>query len=193
MKHKKLTILFNSPVVLSFALISLIVLLLDKFLGGWLIPRYFSVYRSSLANPFTYLRFFTHVLGHSDYSHYMNNMLLLLIVGPSLEDRYGSDRILEAIILTAFVTGVVQFIFFPNSALLGASGIVFMMIIMSSFAGYRSGSVPVTLILVFALYVGREVVNAVAKLDNVSQLTHIIGGVCGAGLGFSMTGKGRKR
>ena len=193
MKHKKLTILFDSPVILSFALISLIVLVLDKFLGGWLIPRYFSVYRSSLANPFTYLRFFTHVLGHSDYTHYMNNMLLLLIVGPSLEDRYGSERILEAIVLTALVTGVVQFIFFPNSALLGASGIVFMMIIMSSFAGYRNGSVPVTLILVFALYVGREVVNAVSKIDNVSQLTHIIGGVCGAGFGFSMTGKGRRR
>ena len=193
MKHKKLTILFDSPVILSFALISLIVLVLDKFLGGWLIPRYFSVYRSSLANPFTYLRFFTHVLGHSDYTHYMNNMLLLLIVGPSLEDRYGSERILEAIVLTALVTGVVQFIFFPNSALLGASGIVFMMIIMSSFAGYRNGSVPVTLILVFALSVGREVVNAVSKIDNVSQLTHIIGGVCGAGFGFSMTGKGRRR
>lgn len=192
MKSKKVTILFNAPVVLSFALISLIVLVLNNFLGGWLIPKYFCVYRSSLLNPLTYLRMFTHVLGHADFSHYLNNMLLLLVVGPSLEDRYGSEKLLEAILITAFVTGLVQFIFFPNSALLGASGIVFMMIVMSSFAGYKSGTIPATLIVVFALYVGREIMDAVVKNDNVSQLTHIIGGFCGAGFGFSMTGKKRR-
>ena len=35
-------------------------------------------------DPLTYVRFFTHVLGHSGYSHYMGNMLLLLLVGPGL-------------------------------------------------------------------------------------------------------------
>ena len=192
MKRRKITIVFNSPVVLSFALISLLVLVLDNLFGGRLISKYFCVYRSSLADPFTYVRFFTHVLGHADYSHYINNILLMLVVGPSLEDRYGSGNTLKAMLVTAFVTGLVHFIFFPRTALLGASGIVFMMIIMSSFAGYKSGSIPVTLILVFALYVGQEIVDAFFVKDNVSQLTHIIGGLCGAVFGFSLSGRRRR-
>ena len=47
-------------------------------------------------------------------------------------------------------------------------------------------SIPLTLILVLVLYVGGEVINGVTLSDNVSQLTHIIGGLCGAFLGLGM-------
>jgi len=56
--------------------------------------------------------------------------------------------------VTALVTGLVQFIFFPHSALLGASGIVFMMIVLSSFTESRGGGIPITLILVVIFYLG---------------------------------------
>ena len=85
------------------------------------------------------------------------------------------------------MSGLVQFILFPGSALLGASGIVFMMIVLSSLAGMREGAIPLTLILVVILYLGGEVVDAVAAQDSVSQLTHIVGGLCGAALGFAMS------
>ena len=193
MRQKKITIVFNAPVVLGFALISILVLILDNVFGGRLIGTYFCVYRSSLADPLTYLRFFTHVLGHASYEHYINNMLLFLVVGPTLEERYGSGRMLEAILITAFVTGLAQFIFFPGTALLGASGVVFMMIIMSSFAGYKGGTIPITLILVFILYIGGEVFDAIFVRDDISQFTHVLGGFCGAAFGFMMTGRGRRR
>ena len=75
---------------------------------------------------------------------------------------------------------------FPDTMLLGASGIVFMMIVMSSLSGMKEGCIPITLILVLVLYVGREVVDGVVLSDNVSQLTHIIGGLCGALFGLSV-------
>ena len=81
---------------------------------------------------------------------------------------------------------MVHFLFFPNTALLGASGIVFMMIVMSSLSGMKNGSIPITLILVLLLYIGGEIVNGFVLQDNISQLTHIVGGVCGALLGISM-------
>ena len=183
---KKLVIRFNAPVVLLFALLSLLVLLLDGWTGGVSTTRFFCVYRSSLADPLTYVRVFGHVLGHSGYSHYMNNMLLLLLVGPGLEEKYGSRPLFWAIFLTALISGMVHFLFFPNTALLGASGIVFMMIVMSSLSGMKNGSIPITLILVLVLYVGGEIVNGFVLQDNISQLTHIVGGVCGALLGISM-------
>jgi len=64
---------------------------------------------------------------------------------------------------------------------------VFMMIVLSSLSGMRDGGIPLTLVLVMVLYLGGEVVAAVTQADNVSQLTHIVGGLCGAVLGFGMS------
>ena len=183
---KKPRIQYNSPVVLSFALISLLALALGRLTGGWTTRALFCVYRAPLTDPLTYVRMVGHVLGHSGYAHYMGNMTLLLVVGPPLEEKYGSGRLLGCILFTALVSGLVQFIFFPDTALLGASGIVFMMIVLSSLAGMRDGSIPLTLILVVLIYLGGEIVDAVTVQDSVSQLTHIVGGLCGAGLGFAM-------
>lgn len=186
---KKIVIRFNAPVILTFAFLALAVLLLDGLLGHTLISRYFCVFRASLGDPLTYLRFFTHVLGHTGYSHYIGNMLLMLLVGPAVEERYGSRSTLWFILVTAVVTGLVQFIFFPNTALLGASGVVFMLIVLSSFTTSRKDGIPLTLILVVVLYLGGEIVDGLFTADNISQLTHIIGGVCGLVFGFSRWGK----
>lgn len=183
---KKLRIQYNSPVVLSFALLSLAALLLGQLTGGWTTRALFCVYRAPLTDLLTYVRMVGHVLGHAGYAHYMGNMTLLLVVGPPLEEKYGSGRLLGCILFTALVSGLVQFIFFPGTALLGASGIVFMMIVLSSLAGMREGAIPLTLILVVLIYLGGEIVDAVTVRDNVSQLTHIVGGLCGAGLGYAM-------
>ena len=183
---KKIVIRFNAPVILAFALLSLIALLLGKWTNGATTTQFFSVYRSSLSDPLTYVRFFGHVLGHSGYEHYMGNMLLLLLVGPGLEEKYGSGTMVWTIAVTALVTGLVNFIFFPNTMLLGASGVVFMMIVLSSFTAMRKGEIPVTLILVVIFYLGGEIIDGLFKQDNISQITHIVGGLCGAGLGFAM-------
>ena len=186
MKKTTLRLQYNSPVVLSFALLSLGALLLNLFTGGRSNTLLFSVYRSSLLQPLTYPRFFLHVLGHANFTHYISNMMLILVVGPPLEEKYGSRPLLWAIAVTALVSGLVHWLFFPGTALLGASGIVFMMIVMSSLAGMREGEIPITLILVLILYIGKEVVDGVVLSDNISQLTHVIGGICGAVLGMNM-------
>ena len=184
--RRSIRLQYNSPVVLTFALAALAALLLGSMTGGRSTRLLFSVYRAPLTDPFTYPRFVLHVLGHTGYAHYIGNMMMILVVGPPLEEKYGSRALFWSIAVTAFVSGAVFWLFFPGSALLGASGIVFMMIVMSSLAGMRDGAIPITLILVLILYVGGEVVNGVAVRDNVSQLTHIIGGLCGAFLGMSM-------
>ena len=189
---KRFAIRFNAPVVLSFAILSLLVLVLDSATGGASTARLFCVYRAPLTDPLTYVRFFTHVLGHSGYSHYMSNMLLLLLVGPGLEEKYGSRNLLATIAVTAFATGLVQFLLFPHSALLGASGVVFMMIVLSSFTESRGGGIPITLILVVIFYLGGEIIDGIRNTDSVSQLTHVVGGVLGMIFGFLYRG-GRRR
>ncbi len=189
---RPLRLQYNAPVVLTFSLLSLGALLLGMLTGGGSTRLLFCVYRAPLTDPLTYVRMITHVLGHANYTHFIGNIMPLLVIGPPLEEKYGSRRLLGCIALTALISGLVQFLLFPGSALLGASGIVFMMIVLSSLAGMREGEVPLTLVLVVLLYLGGEVVDAVTARDTVSQLTHIVGGLCGAGLGFAMS-RGRDK
>lgn len=83
---------FNSPVILSFFFLSLASLLLGTLTGGISTTAIFSVYRSSLLNPRTYIRFVGHVFGHANTTHFFSNMLLLLVVGPPRRRDYDYSR-----------------------------------------------------------------------------------------------------
>ena len=177
----------NAPVTLTFALISLGALILSRMDGGWANAHLFSVYRCAWGDLLALPRLFLHVLGHANYSHYLNNMLLILALGPGLEDKYGSRSLLLCILITAFITGVAQMLLFPGTAVLGASGIAFMMIVLSSMAGMREGKIPLTTLLILVIYLGGEVLNGLFRKDNISQLSHILGGLCGGEFGFLLS------
>ena len=184
MKKRSITILYNSPVILTFALLSLLALALGKLTGGWTTQNLFCVYGSALTDLLTSPRFFLNVSGNPAFAACCTNIVIMLAVGPMAEERFGSKRLLFAIAVTALVTGLVLWFFFPNAALMGASGVVFMLIVLASFAGVRGGTIPLTLILVLALYLGGEIVQAVTGEAGLQQLTHIAGGVVGVIFGF---------
>ena len=75
------------------------------------------------------------------------------------------------------------------SALLGASDIVFMLIMLSSLAGSRNGGIPITLILVGALYLSQQVYDILFVQDNVVNFMHIVGGSCGTVFDFAVRRK----
>ena len=148
----------------------------------------FSAYRSSLADPLFFVRLFGHVLGHAGWDHFIGNMLLFLVIAPPLEERYGSRTLLSGILMTALVPGILQCMPFPSS-LLGASDIVFMLIMLSSLASSRNGGIPITLILVGALYLSQQVYDILFVQDNVANFMHIVGGACGTVFGFAVCRK----
>lgn len=186
MAKKKPIITFNSPIVLGFVLACFAVSLFGIISGGRITRLLFMTYRSSLKNPLTYIRFFTYVLGHSGWSHFIGNASYLLLLGPMLEEKYGAKMLIRIILITAFVTALINFIFFPSVALCGASGIVFAFIILASFTGFKNGEIPLTFILVAVLYIGQQVIEGIAITDNVSNMAHIVGGVVGAVLGYRL-------
>ena len=188
---KKLKITFNSPVVLTLVFAALVVTLLGEVTNGKITETLFMTYHSSLKNPMTYLRFFTHVLGHSGMSHFIGNAAYLLLLGPMLEEKYGSRTLVEIVCLTALVTGLANYILFVNVALCGASGIVFAFILLASFTGFRDGELPLTFILVALIYIGQQIFDGIFVADNVSNLSHIIGGLLGAGIGYGLNKKSR--
>ena len=174
---------YNSPVVLTFFFISFIVLIIDLLTKGASNKLLFSNYRSSILNPLTYIRLFTHCLGHLNWSHFMNNFLYILLIGPMIEEKYGSINLLIMILITSGVTSIINSLI-GKHRLLGASGIVFMLIILSSLVNLKSGMIPITLILIFIFYIANEIFAGIFKKDNVSHLGHIIGAICGCIYGF---------
>jgi len=185
MKNRKyFKIVLNSPVTLSFASLCLAAFILGVVTGGRTDALLFSVYRSSPGAFWTYPRFIFHVFGHGSVSHLTGNLMLFLVLGPILEEKYGSPFLIRVILVTAIVTEVVHYIFFPGSALMGASGVVFAFILLASTAGIREREIPLTFILVVILYIGEQIYNGLFASDNISQITHIIGGFVGAAFGY---------
>ena len=189
MNKRGLRITVNSPVILGFTAISFLALVLGQLTNGSSTYLLFSVHRSSLGNLLTYVRLFGHVFGHANFEHFLGNIMLLLVVGPLLEEKYGQKDMIFVIGSTAVITGILHMIIFPNVVLLGASGVVFAMILLSSFTSIREGEIPLAFILVAVVYLGQQIYQGLFSADNVSQFTHIIGGLIGAAVGYMSSGR----
>lgn len=177
----KLRITYNAPVILTFATAAVVVQLLSMLLGPNVVHPYVMAW-PQFGDWRSYLGLVTHPLGHANWEHLLGNFSLILLIGPILEERHGSRSLLSMFVVTAVVTGLIN-VAFTDSALLGASGIVFMLILLASTANIRQGEIPLTFIAVAIIYLGREMVGAFRE-DNVSQLGHLVGGAVGALFGF---------
>lgn len=193
-----LRITFNSPVILTFCMVCAIILLLDKTVlaNKNFIAGIFSVpggFRAEV--PFNsksvldYIRLIIHVFGHADWTHLAGNLTFILLLGPLLEERYGSPMIALMMTVTAFVTGVLNACFMPTP-LFGASGIAFMLIILASFTSISKNEVPLSFILVFIVFLGSEIFSGGDK-TNISVVAHVAGGLCGSLFGFMIAPKAK--
>lgn len=170
---------YNAPVVLTFALIALAFFIFPDGLKS-----YFVAYPTlDVPGGRAYTGLVGHIFAHASWPHFLGNFMLILLVGPLLEERFGSGRLMVMIAVTAIVTGLVN-VAISDNPLVGASGIVFMMILLASTANIRQGEIPLTFIAVAVIYLGGELVRAFDN-DQISQMGHLIGGVMGALLGFA--------
>ncbi len=173
---------YNSPVVLTFSIICIGVYFASEFFGE-AIRNMFTLsgnFRSS--NPADLFSLFSHCIGHANRPHLIGNMTYILLLGPMIEEKYGGNKLLTMILITALCTGLLNVIFF-NTGLLGASGIVFMLIILSSFTNIKTGEIPLTFILIALIFLGQEIVKSFEN-NNISEFAHIAGGIAGSLFGF---------
>jgi len=175
-------ITYNSPVVLTFSILSVGLFFLNGLLANALDPILVLQPVFDSQSVSNYLALLTYTLGHADTTHLLGNMSLFLILGPIIEEKYGSRSLFFMIIVTALITALFQITMF-NYGLMGASGIVFMLIILSSFTRTEKGGIPLTFLLVIALYLGTEIVRSF-QADEISQFAHIMGGLIGSIFGF---------
>lgn len=172
--------------VLTFAIIATVVHALTYVFGFWW-QTWFIAW-PEFHGTRTYVGLITHIFGHGTWDHLLSNFMMILLVGPILEERHGSRSLAAMIGITALITGLINVTFFSHP-LLGASGIVFMMILLASTVNFERGTVPLTFIAVTILFLGREAVSMFGEADGISHSAHLIGGFAGAAFGFLTAGK----
>ena len=172
----------NSKVILTYFLISLIMLLL-KNLTNKRSNKWFSSGRGGVLNIMTYIKMITHIFIHNNYNHFRNNFLYILLIGPMIEEKYGSINLIKMIIITSIITSLINIIISKKN-IMGASGIVYMLILLSSLVNIEAGKIPITLILIFFFYIITEIKDGLFKRDNISHLSHIIGAISGFIFGY---------
>ena len=175
----KLRITYNAPVVLTFAIAAVAAFVVTQVAPAT--QQWFASY-PHVEGARSYVGLFSHILGHASWEHLIGNFMLILLIGPILEERHGSIQLLIMILVTALVTGLAN-LAFGHNPVLGASGIAFMMILLASMANVRGGEVPLSFIAVALIYLGGELVRSFNN-DQVSHMAHLVGGSVGAVFGF---------
>lgn len=116
--------------------------------------------------------------------------MLFLLLSPNLEKKQGWMEYLFCLAVTAALIGVAHLVFGRgNTVLIGASGWVFMMILLSTFTSAEVGTISVPTLIVAALYGWQEIRAAFAP-NHISQFAHLLGGACG--LLFGLFGSGQR-
>ncbi len=175
----KLRITYNAPVVLTFALVAVAVFVVTQIVPAT--QQWFVAY-PRLGPPQSYVGLFTHILGHASWEHLLSNFMLILLIGPILEERHGSASLLVMILFTALATGLANLVI-GGHMVLGASGVAFMMILLASMANVRAREIPLSFIAVAVIYMGGEIVHSFNN-DQISHMAHLVGGSVGAVFGF---------
>lgn len=178
---------YNAPVVLTYFFISLSILIIDKVSKNKVSSTLFTTYKNdSLLNPLTYFKLISHSLGHASWDHFYSNFIKILLIGPLIEEKYGSINLLITMIITSLIIGIINKIF-GKGGILGASGVAYMLILLSSFVNIKNGKIPTTLALIILFFVVDEVIKLFSrKKDGVSHLGHITGASCGVIFGILM-------
>jgi len=172
----------NAPATLTFSLLCLLVYGLSLVAPNLILSLFVLYPDFSFTNPISYFTTVSYVFGHSSTSHLIGNLSFILLLGPVLGEKYGSRILLFMMLITTIFTAML-FYFFFSDGLLGASGIVFMFIILISFANKKKDRIPLTFILVLIIFLGKEIAQSF-EADQISQTAHLAGGLCGSIFGF---------
>ena len=108
---------------------------------------------------------------HSSKDHYVNNILLFLLLSPSVEEKFGKANYLAAFTLTTVsVYCFHTYLLYVNG--IGISAWIFALIVLNI------GKLKITGILLISIYAFQEI-SGMFNNDNTSHAGHLLGIVTG--------------
>jgi membrane associated rhomboid family serine protease len=197
-KKLKLKFHYDSPVMITFAIITLFVFILDTFALKGKLKAMWLVTPTAADGQFPFafsdfpsiLRLFIHVFGYSQNEILICNLIFILLLGPQMEERYGSVIIGIMIFVSSLFSGVLNACFCKN-AVCGAEPIVFMLILLWTMMQLSRSKISASAIAVIALFITmlvfRKNPNGVVGLVVIAA-----GGLCGSLFAFLTSPKAHK-
>lgn len=197
-KKLKLKFHYDSPVMLTFAFVTLIVFILDAFALKGKLKDMWLVTPTAAGGQFPFsfsdfpsiLRLFIHVFGYSQNEVLICNLIFILLLGPQMEERYGSVIIGIMIFVSALFSGVLNACFCKN-AVCGAEPVVFMLILLWTMMQLSRSKISASAIAVIALFIAmlifRKNPNGVVGVAVIAA-----GGLCGSLFAFLTSPKAHK-
>jgi len=175
-------ITYNAPVSSTLAIFSALILSFDTFLGSSLLTTFsFAPSQFHITRISDYLRIFSSLLGHQSWQHFLINISIILLLGPLLERRYRSWRILMLVLVSTLISALISG-FVTKELLIGSNEVAFMMLILASITLAKKDELPVSFILATAVYLLSEFFPIFA--DVAPKQTHIAQIMAGAVTGL---------
>jgi len=197
-KNLKLKFVYDAPVTISFAFITLLLFLLDCYVfKGQLSAKWLLTPTSAQGVlPFSFsdfpsiIRLFLHVFGYGERRVLVTNLIFILLLGSTMEERYGSVIIGVMIFVASLFSGVLNACFCANSVC-GAEPVVFMLILLWTMMHLSRSKISASSVCVIALFVCMECFK---KNPNglVGLVIVLAGGLCGSLFAFLTSPKARK-
>lgn len=178
-------LIVDSPVVLGFGFLCMLLYALDLIIPGDVqkmlgCPHAFQPYR-----PTHWVRTVTHVFAHSSLPHIKGNMGMLMLVGPSVENEFGSENLAKIMLAVAVSSWFAHVLAGrENSVQLGASGVVFALILLNSLVSATVGTVPLSFVITAIIWVSEELYLLFFGKDGVSHHAHLTGAIVGTLAGY---------
>ena len=148
------------------------------------------LYPPAIVRRNAYWQFVTYMFAHANITHILFNMLGLFFFGAQVERRMGSNDFVLFYLFTGIAAGLFSYIVYrlsgpPYSALLGASGAVYAVLL--AYATYYPdsriyifGIFPIRAPIMVLLFTGIAIFSQVFSFrSGVAHLTHL------AGFGFA--------
>lgn len=200
--HLNIKVAYDAPVTLTFVIVCAIIFLINMiFMKGGKALGFEKIFASPTnqagalpfipSAPLSYVRLLFYIFG-ADFaglstgfssgaaSLFFTSVIVILLLGPGMEERYGSVIIGIMIFVSALFSGVLNACF-CETTLVGAAPLVFMMLFLNAFISFSkkkielpSTGVMVTMIILMQL-------NGAGA---VKIIICIAGGLCGSLFAF---------
>ena len=190
---------YDAPVTLTFVIVCAIIFLLNMLLTksgkaagleGLLASP--TTQAGSLPfivkQPLSYLRLLLYIFGSGQAGGgvaggapvLFTNLILIMLLGPAMEERYGSVIIGIMIFVSALFSGVLNACF-CEASLVGAVPVVSMMIFLNAFMSFSKKKFPLSFAAVMIFFVLLQIFSGAGA---VKIIICIAGGLCGSLFAF---------
>lgn len=127
------------------------------------------------------------IFGHGDAQHLYNNMFFILVFGTVFELRTSSKMFLATFLGSALLANFTAFIFYTESAIIGASGGA--MGVLAALAAYRPRDIGLALwvpLPMWAVLIAYLFINfaGLTGMNNVAYEAHLVGLFAGLSVGY---------